>query len=81
MERHLAASHRIIPDDTLFIETIRAQLSRVIAGNSIITFLQRNVKRFFGFIHLDNLKVLYHFFRQKTFHQFYIRILFHRSLF
>ncbi len=51
------------------------------AGNPIITFLQCNVKSFCGFIHLDNLKVLYHFFRQKTFRQLYIRILFHRSLF
>lgn len=50
-------------------------------GNPIITFLQCNVKRFCGFIHFDNLKVLYHFFRQNTFRQLYIRILFHRSLF
>ena len=34
-----------------------------------------------GFLYLDYIKVLNHFFRQKTFRQLYIRILFHRNLF
>ena len=81
MEGHLSASHRVIPDNTLFIEPVGPELSGTIAINSIITLFKRDVKRFFRFLYLDYIKLLNHFFRQKTFSQLYIWVLFHRNLF
>ncbi|GFI14079.1 hypothetical protein IMSAGC008_01629 [Muribaculaceae bacterium] len=81
MERHLASSDRIITHDAFLIEAIRAKLAGSVTVNSIISFLQSDIKGLFGFIHLDDIKIFDHFFRQKTFRQLYIRILFHRSLF
>gem|GEM_PF-3938104 len=81
MERHLAPPYRIIPDNTLLIESVGTKLSVFIAINAGITFFQCHIKRLPGFLGLDNLKIFHHIFRQKTLRQLYVRILFHRSSF
>lgn len=81
MKRHLASPDRIIPDNTLFIESVRTKLSDTIALNSVIPFFQSYIQRLLGFLYFDYIKVLNHFFWQETFSQLYIRVLFHRNLF
>ena len=81
MERHLPPSYRIIPDNTLLIESVGTKLPVFIAINAVISFFQCYIKRLSGFLDLDNFKIFNHLFRQKTFRQLYIRILFHCSLF
>lgn len=58
MERHLAASYGVIPDNTLFLESVGTQLPGFISIYSVVSFFQCHVKSLRGFIYFNNLKVL-----------------------
>ncbi len=47
----------------------------------VIAFFQSYIQRLLGFLYIGYIKVINHFFWQKTFRQLYIRVLFHRNLF